>query len=59
MSTFGNMLNMYLLLQNSVKRMKIKEIAEYLEVSERRVREYKDYFEQAEIYIDSKGGRYG
>lgn len=47
------------MLQRSNRRLKIKEIMEYLEVSERRVRSYKDELEQAGVYIDGKAGIYG
>lgn len=57
-STVGNALKMYILLQSKGK-MKIKDIAEQLEVDERTVRRYRDDLEQAMIYVDSRPGKYG
>lgn len=59
MSMLANMLNMYIMLQASNRRLKIKDIMEYLEVSERRVRSYREDFEQVGIYIDGKAGIHG
>ncbi len=59
MSSLANMLNMYIMLQVSNRRIKIKEMMEYLEVSERSVRAYRDALEQVGIYIDGKAGIYG
>lgn len=58
MSKVANMLNMVLYLSNR-NTVKIKEIANYLEVTESTVRLYKNELEQANIYIESRRGRYG
>lgn len=59
MGSFGNMLSMYMMLKATNRRLKIKEIMDYLEVSARSVRSYRDELEQAGIYIDGKAGIYG
>lgn len=58
MSQVGNAIKMYILLQAKGK-MKLSEIAEALEVDERQVRRYRDYLEQAGIYIEAERGKYG
>jgi len=58
MGKLGNALHMLVLLR-SRGRMKIIELAEQLEVSERMIRIYKDEFEKAGIYIHSKQGKDG
>ncbi|AOT70854.1 helix-turn-helix transcriptional regulator [Geosporobacter ferrireducens] len=58
MSSIGNALKLYLLLQSKGK-MKIRDIAKELEVDERTVRRYRDDLEQAMIYIDSQAGKHG
>lgn len=58
MSRVANALNMLILLK-SRGIMKISEISEELEVSEREVRRYKDDLEQAQIYIESIHGKNG
>lgn len=55
MSKVSNVLNMLLLLK-SRGRMKIKEIAEILEVEERSVRKYREDLEMAGIHIKSLQG---
>lgn len=49
---------MYKLLQGR-RLMKVKELAEILEVSERMIKEYRSDMEKAGIYIGAKKGRYG
>lgn len=58
MSAVGNAIKMTILLQSRGK-MKICDIARELEISERRVRQYKDDLETAGIYINSSTGKYG
>jgi len=58
MGSIANTIKLYLILQSKGK-VKIKELAEELEVDERTIRRYKDELEQANIYIDSEPGRYG
>lgn len=58
MGSIANAIKLYLILQSKGK-VKIKELAEELEVDERTIRRYKDELEQANIYIDSEPGRYG
>ncbi|MBC8587959.1 helix-turn-helix transcriptional regulator [Paratissierella segnis] len=58
MSKLSNILNMYLLIQGR-GIIKVKELAEIIEVSPRMIKQYKDDLEQAGIYIGSKRGRYG
>lgn len=55
MSKFSNMLSMLLILKSRGK-MKIKEIAEVLEIDSRSVRKYRDDLEKAGIYINSMQG---
>jgi predicted DNA-binding transcriptional regulator YafY len=54
----GNALRMLIVLKSKGK-IKIKNLAEILEVDERTVRRYKDDLLQAGIYISSRGGKYG
>ena len=58
MSKLSNLLNMYLLLQGR-NMMKVKELADIIEVSERTIKGYKEDLEKAGIYIGTKSGRYG
>ncbi|SHH81683.1 Predicted DNA-binding transcriptional regulator YafY, contains an HTH and WYL domains [Caloranaerobacter azorensis DSM 13643] len=58
MSKVSNCLRMLILLKSRGK-MKIKELAERLEVSERMIREYKNELEKAEIYLMSEPGKNG
>lgn len=55
MSKFSNMLKMIILLQSRGK-MKIRDIADILEVDERMVRKYKSDLEEAGVYINSMRG---
>ncbi|MFL8709651.1 helix-turn-helix transcriptional regulator [Clostridioides sp. GD02377] len=48
-----------MILIQSRGRMKCKELAEELEVSERQIKSYKEYLEQAGIFINSTPGIYG
>ncbi|SHJ93984.1 HTH domain-containing protein [Clostridium cavendishii DSM 21758] len=57
-SKIGNALKMAVMLQ-SRGRMKSIDLARELEVSERQIREYRSYLEQAGIFIFSKSGVYG
>lgn len=58
MSRIANALNMYFYL--SVKgKATIGQLADYLEVSERMIKKYKDDLEQAGVYISSIRGRNG
>ena len=56
MGKVGTAMKMMFMLRNN-GRMKIKDIADRLEVSERQVQEYKDELEQAGIFIESKSGK--
>jgi len=58
MAKFSNLLVMLELL-NTGQKYSIKELSSYLEVSERVIREYKVFLEEAGIYIDSIRGPYG
>lgn len=58
MSKLSNCIRMLILLKSKGK-MKIKELAESLEVSERMVRVYKDELEKAGIYLLSERGQDG
>ena len=58
MGKVGTAIKMLFMLRNN-GRMKIKDIADRLEVSERQVQEYKDELQQAGIFIESKSGKYG
>ncbi|MCC0655904.1 MULTISPECIES: helix-turn-helix transcriptional regulator [unclassified Clostridioides] len=49
---------MMILIQSRGK-MKCKELAEELEVSERQIKSYKEYLEQAGIFVNSTPGIYG
>ncbi|MDW8802506.1 WYL domain-containing transcriptional regulator [Clostridium sp. A1-XYC3] len=55
MSKLANILKMIILLKCRGK-MKIKDLAEALEINERMVRKYKDDLEQAGIYLSSTSG---
>jgi predicted DNA-binding transcriptional regulator YafY len=54
----GNALKMLIVLKSKGK-LKIKRLAEILEVDERTIRRYKEDLQQAGIYISSTGGKYG
>lgn len=58
MAKFSNLLVMIELL-NTGKKYSIKELSSYLEVSERVIREYKLFLEEAGIYVDTIRGPYG
>ncbi|QEK11016.1 transcriptional regulator [Crassaminicella thermophila] len=58
MSKVGNELKMLMILQSRGK-MKAKDLAREIEVSEREIRRYKDDLIQAGIYIESDAGKYG
>lgn len=58
MAKLANLLTMVELL-NTGKKYSIKELAERLEVSERTIREYKLFLEEAGIYVDTIRGPYG
>ena len=58
MSKLSNLLMMVELL-NSGRKYSIQELSKYLEVSERMIREYKIFLEEAGIYIDTIRGPYG
>lgn len=58
MAKFSNLLIMLELL-NTGKKYSIKELSSYLEVSERVIREYKLFLEEAGIYVDTIRGPYG
>lgn len=58
MAKFSNLLVMLELL-NTGKKYSIQELSSYLEVSERVIREYKMFLEEAGIYVDSIRGPYG
>ncbi len=58
MAKLSNLLVMLELL-NTGRKYNIKELSSYLEVSERVIREYKVFLEEAGIYIDSIRGPYG
>lgn len=58
MSRLSNALNMYMILQGR-SLIKVKELAEIIEVSPRMIKEYRKDFEKAGIYIGFKSGRYG
>lgn len=58
MAKLSNLLVMIELLKNG-RKYSVKELANYLEVSERVVREYKVFLEEAGIYVDSIKGPYG
>lgn len=55
MSKLANILKMLILLQSRGK-MKVRELAEELEVNERMIRKYRDDLEQAGIYLTSAFG---
>lgn len=57
----GKLSNILVMLQlmNTGKKYSIKELADYLEVTERMVRVYKDELEKAGIYIRTIKGPYG
>ena len=58
MAKFSNLLVMLELL-NTGKKYSIKELSSYLEISERVIREYKLFLEEAGIYVDTIRGPYG
>lgn len=58
MSRVANAIKMMILLKSRGK-MKVRELARELEVSEKMVQRYKVDLEQAQIYIDSIPGKYG
>ena len=58
MSKLSNLLVMLELL-NTGKKYSIKELSSYIEVSERVIREYKLFLEEAGIYVDTIRGPYG
>lgn len=58
MAKLGNLLIMIELLKDG-RKYSVKELADHLEVSERIIREYKVFLEEAGIYIDSIKGPYG
>lgn len=58
MARISNMLVMINLLKSGQK-YSVKELAEHLEVSERVVREYKLFLEEAGIYLETIRGPYG
>lgn len=58
MSLVGNALRMIILLQSRGK-MKINELASEIEVNEKSIRRYKNYLEEAGIFIDSISGKFG
>ncbi len=58
MAKFSNLLVMLGLL-NTGRKYSVKELSLYLEVSERVVREYKMFLEEAGIYVDTIRGPYG
>lgn len=57
-SKLANTLRMMILIQSRGK-MKCKELSEELEASERQIKSYKMYLEQAGIFINSTPGIYG
>jgi predicted DNA-binding transcriptional regulator YafY len=59
MSKTSNALLMLFYLNNKNTYTKISEIADYLEVSNREVRRYRDNLEMAGFSIENKTGRYG
>lgn len=58
MAKLSNLLVMVELLKNG-RKYSVKELADYLEVSERVIREYKVFLEEAGIYVESMKGPYG
>lgn len=58
MAKFSNLLVMLELL-NTGRKYSIKELSSYLEVSERVIREYKLFLEEAGIYVETIRGPYG
>lgn len=58
MAKFSNLLVMLELL-NTGRKYSTKELSSYLEVSERVIREYKLFLEEAGIYVDTIRGPYG
>jgi len=59
MSKISNALLMLFYLNNKSTYIQISELADYLEVSDREVRRYRDDLEMAGFYIESKQGRNG
>ena len=58
MAKFSNLLVMLELL-NTGRKYSVKELSSTLEVSERVIREYKLFLEEAGIYVDTIRGPYG
>ena len=58
MAKLSNLITMINLLKNG-RKYSIKELSEKLEVSERTIREYKLFLEEAGIYIETLRGPYG
>lgn len=58
MAKFSNMLVMINLLKSG-RKYSVKELSDYLEVSERVVREYKQFLEESGIYLETIRGPYG
>jgi len=58
MAKFSNLLVMLELL-NTGRKYSVKELSSALEVSERVIREYKLFLEEAGIYVDTIRGPYG
>ena len=58
MAKFSNLLVMIELL-NTGRKYSVKELSSTLEVSERVIREYKLFLEEAGIYVDTIRGPYG
>lgn len=58
MAKLSNLIMMINLLKNG-RKYSIKELSEKLEVSERTIREYKLFLEEAGIYIETLRGPYG
>ena len=59
MSKISNSLLMLFYLNNKLTYTKMSELSDYLEVSEREIRRYRDDLEMAGFYIESKMGRDG
>ena len=58
MAKFSNLLVMLELL-NTGRKYSVKELSSLLEISERVIREYKVFLEEAGIYVDTIRGPYG
>ncbi len=59
MSKLSNCIQMLILLQSKGCKVKVKDLAEQLEVNERMIRHYRDELEKARIFINIESGRYG